>query len=167
MSFCRFNLVRRLDDRPIMVPGRRLLFVMLNPSTADEHNDDPTIRRCKGFGLCYDCEFIEVINLFAWRATNPLGLVDQPNGPNNFEVAQWHESLEREPWRIVAAWGDSGPTWLKEKVRHRIPYLLEAVVDHGRIMHALGTTKSGMPRHPLYLKGDAPMEPWTCPELGR
>ena len=165
MTFCRFNLVRRFDDYSFMVPGRRMLFVMLNPSTATDTEDDPTIRRCKGFGMREDCEFIEVVNLFAWRSTSPMGLVDQPYEPNNFEIVQWYESLNREPWRIVAAWGDTGPAWLKRKVRSRIPYLLETLNMHGRIMHSLAVTQSEMPRHPLYLRSDTELKPWLCPEL--
>ncbi len=165
MTFCRFNLVRRFDY-PVMVPGRRMLFVMLNPSTATDTVDDPTVRRCRGFAMSEDCEFMEIINLFAWRSTNPYGLKDQPFRPNNFEITQWHKSLERKPWRIVAAWGDTGPAWLKNKIRTRIPVLLESCNMHGRIMHSLGTTNSGMPRHPLYLRSDSELKTWFCPELG-
>lgn len=84
----------------------RMVFIMLNPSTADAEVDDPTIRRCMGFAKRERYGGIEVINLYALRATKPVHLLDHPdpNGPTN--VAYWHAVLGgKRPEQVVAAWG--------------------------------------------------------------
>src|SRR4051812_49823510 len=71
---------------------RRATFIMLNPSTADASNDDPTIRRCIGFAQRWGCGQLAVLNLFAYRATDPADLkrASEPVGPENRE---WFDKL--------------------------------------------------------------------------
>src|SRR5689334_19453129 len=91
-------------------PGsRRATFVMLNPSTADATNDDPTIRRCIGFAREWGCGRLVVLNLFAFRATDPADLkrAIDPVGPENRD---WFERTLRPPHDgpLVCAWGVHG-----------------------------------------------------------
>ncbi|MGF6870951.1 DUF1643 domain-containing protein [Paraburkholderia sp. MM5477-R1] len=79
----RYILTRAADS---MCPMKTAaVFVMLNPSTADEEQDDPTIRRCRGFARLWDCNGISVANLYALRSTDPAGLWVHPDpvGPDN------------------------------------------------------------------------------------
>lgn len=123
-----------------------VLFVMLNPSTADAEKDDPTIRRCIGFAQRWGFQRLTVGNLFAWRATNPSDLLvaDDPVGvENDYHLAE----MSQEADAVIVAWGVPGA------YRDRGPYVLRRVLA-GKIEH-LGLTKEGHPKHPLYLSNDA------------
>jgi hypothetical protein len=125
------------------------LFVMLNPSTADAETDDPTIRRCRGFARDWGCAGLTVANLYAFRATNPSELwsQDDPVGPDNNEELY---ALAKEYGDVVCAWGaNAKPDRVQEVIR-----ILEGA---GARLWCLGTTKSGAPRHPLYVKADQPL----------
>jgi hypothetical protein len=129
----RYRLWRRWDRSRSVV-----LFVMLNPSTADGRRDDPTIRRCIGFARAWGFGGVEVVNLFAYRATDPreLGRVGDPVGPHN---DRYIRRAIRRSRLVVLAWG----------ARARARRLLSL-----RRAHCLGLTRAGQPRHPLYLRGD-------------
>lgn len=145
----RYVLYRRWQDH-----GNPAVFVMLNPSTADEFVDDPTIRRCIGFAQSWGCTSLVVVNLYAYRATKPTDLAkaDDPVGPDN---DQW---LRREfgiaaalDAPLVAAWGVHG----------RGPRVAEVMALPGaERFQCFGTTKDGAPRHPLYLSSHTPLMPW-------
>jgi len=141
----RYSLTRRWSD------GRRMLFVMLNPSTADASQDDPTIRRCIGLAKREGCGSLEVVNLFAFRATDPRALVKarDPVGPLN---DHWIVGASDRAEVIVAAWGASLPAGKPSK---RPAAVLRLLAD--RDVMALGLTNGGCPRHPLYLAGDSPL----------
>lgn len=129
----------------------RVLFVMLNPSTADASVDDATIRSCirlsKGLGY----GSFEVVNLFAYRATDPaeLSKADDPTGPKNdhhIEAAILRCDL------AICAWGAHPMAGNRDKavrgvLRSRRPAIF-----------CLGKTKSGAPKHPLYIKSGTPLE---------
>jgi hypothetical protein len=124
----------------------RCLFVMLNPSTADAFVDDPTVRRCCAFARSWGYTSLSVVNLFAFRATDPAKLLraDDPVGPDN---DHW---IIREADRadlIVAAWGTQG------FLRDRDQAVLDLLAP--RPVYCIGTTRTGMPRHPLYVVGTA------------
>lgn len=130
------------------------LFVMLNPSTADGNQDDATIRRCVGFAKAWNYERLEVVNLFAYRATKPRDVLARQN--RREEIIGWQNSelvtqASREAGLVVCAWGanvnDLDPTRDHvETVRGWLGY-----GDH----YALGFTKDGHPRHPLYAPLDS------------
>jgi hypothetical protein len=140
------------------------VFVMLNPSTADAELDDPTIRRCIGFAKALGCGGLHVVNLYAFRATKPADLwkAADPIGPENDEVlrATFREAA-RENRPVVAAWGANA-----ESMRAHFAGVLARAA--GAPLAALGVTKDGAPRHPLYLRADAQLEPWptTTPSSG-
>lgn len=133
----------------------RCAFVMLNPSTADATVDDPTIRRCITFAKDWGYDGIEVVNLFARRATNPAELrrIDYPIGESN------NEAIERAALscdRIICAWGNHGAL-LRRGIR--VLKLLRGVTRRQEIM-ALTVTKEGHPGHPLYLRRDTDPFVW-------
>jgi hypothetical protein len=132
--------------------GNLLAFVMLNPSTADAELDDPTIRRCIGFAKREGRGGIVVVNLFAGRATQPADLfkMPEPVGPNNYY--QWMSWLRHEATKVVCAWG-AEPAAAKQAKDFR-----RFAGEEGVELWCLGKTKDGHPRHPLYLKSDAPLE---------
>lgn len=137
----------------------RLTFVMLNPSTADATQDDPTIRRCLGFARSAGFSGIAVLNLYAMRATDPRELrhAIDPVGPENDATLRsafaW--AAERKS-PIVAAWGTHGD---RERVRR-----VKELLGRNDVRH-LGLTKDGAPRHPLYVPADQPLEPWAFATL--
>lgn len=153
----RYKLMREWDDaKP------RVTFVMLNPSTADAKIDDPTIRRCLGFARRWDMGSLCVLNLFAYRATDPGRLsvlfrdegVDPVGPENNDYILRTYASAAKGD-RLIFAWGSSasGP-----KVFERAAYVLHAADLWGLTPYCLGKTTVGHPRHPLYVKGDKELE---------
>lgn len=153
ISLCgtyRYTLTR---PRRVEHPDRgTALFCMLNPSTADATLDDPTIRRCRGFADSWGCAGITVVNLYALRSTNPdaLWAHTDPVGPEN---DLWLRRVAREHGDVVCAWGTKAR---EDRVRQAVEILRSA----GARLWCLGKTKAGHPRHPLYVRGDQPMEAW-------
>jgi hypothetical protein len=135
-----------------------MVWVMLNPSTADAFVDDPTIRRCMGFAKREGFEAIDVINLFALRTTKPKHLLDHPHpeGPDN--AHQWRNTLTSPTLFVVAAWGAYAK---KVGFGWQNPTYYEFVNrQHNGNFKCLGVTSDGSPRHPLYLPGDKEFEEW-------
>lgn len=132
----------------------RLLWILLNPSIADECVDDPTLRRILGFSQSFGFGGIEVVNLFALRSSDPrvLTMMVDPVGPENDSYIR--ESVGRTE-KIVAAWGSFGRLYRRD---HRIL----AQID--RPIYCLGITRDGDPRHPLYLRRDTPLCSFPTPE---
>lgn len=124
-----------------------VLFVMLNPSTADAQQDDPTIRRCIGFAQRWGYRRLTVGNLYAYRATDPIELMagQEAIGPEN---NAWLTRLAEDTDMCVAAWGASA------YADTRAPEILALLADRVQV-HALKRARGGQPRHPLYLRGDA------------
>ena len=123
------------------------MFLMLNPSTADEVRSDPTVTRCKGFARSWGYGSLWVCNLFALRSTRPDALLSSPDpsGPENDSHILRHA---READRIVCAWGNHGVHGDRGR---RVLEMLVGDGLSGRMCH-LGMTKRDQPRHPLYLK---------------
>jgi hypothetical protein len=118
------------------------MFIGLNPSTADEVNDDPTIRRCIAFAKDWGYGGLCMTNLFAFRATKPVDMraADDPVGPKNDAHLV---KIARQAGIVVGAWGTHG-THLGRDLT-----VVSLVPD----LHCLHTTKDGHPGHPLYLRG--------------
>lgn len=117
-----------------------VMFVGLNPSTADEVNDDNTVRRCIGYAKAWGYSGLCMMNLFAFRARFPKDMkaVKSPVGPDNDRLLI---DLSKDAKIVVAAWGNDGSYMERgERVKTIIPRL-----------HCLRLTKSGHPWHPLYL----------------
>lgn len=146
--------LRRIWD-PAVQP---VAFVMLNPSTADAEQDDPTIRRCMGFARSWGHGGLVVVNLFAYRATNPAAMkgANDPVGPENDQAILAAASSAA---RVVCAWGTHGS--FQSRDRRVAGDLLAAGIP----LHALELTKDGHPRHPLYVKGDKQPVPYGPREV--
>ena len=147
----RYHLWRRWNpDLPTMV------WVMLNPSTADATADDPTIRRCINFARREGCGGISVRNVFALRATNPDELLRHPDpfGPDNetWLLAARQCSLLTV---LVLGWGARLTAPRLRSFYQRAECCLVTQKPF-----CFGTTKAGDPRHPLYLPNNAPLTPW-------
>ena len=133
----RFALWRTWDESKPYV-----MFVGLNPSTADETTNDPTLTRCInyakswGFGVC-------MANIFAYRATKPIDM-KAATDPIGAENNDWLVELSNDAGMVVAAWGNDGSYLGRSKqIEELLPNL-----------HCLKLNKSGEPAHPLYQKSD-------------
>jgi len=118
-------------------------FVCLNPSTADESKNDPTVTRCINFSRAWGGGGFVMLNAFAYRATDPLLMKaqDDPVGPDN---DRWLVHYHQRAQFTVAAWGVHGA------FRDRQRQVLE-LLEGNRPLYCLGLTKDGHPKHPLYL----------------
>lgn len=145
----RYSLLRVWGDEP------RATFVMLNPSTADAELDDPTIRRCVGFAKAWGCGGIEVVNLFAYRATIPLALygVADPVGPENDRYIVEATTPHKRIKFVVCAWGVVD----KPLVDGRANFVKQLIGER----YALEFTAGGHPRHPLYLRSGLMPQRWA------
>lgn len=144
----RYSLTR------VWGPGPRWAYVMLNPSTATEVQNDPTIERCERRARAMGCGAFRVVNLFAFRATDPKVLVQQvqPIGADNdtalHEAAAWAD-------QVLCGWGMHGGLM---KQGERVAALLRST---GKPLLHLGLTKVGHPRHPLYIGYAVRPQVWT------
>ncbi len=134
----------------------KVCFIGLNPSTADETEDDPTIRRCIGFAKSWGRGGIVMLNLYAYRATVPADMwkaekagTDILGGERGYVAALRGYASQHNCDLVVAAWGCHG--------RKRGPFVMREWLG----LVCLGTNNDGSPKHPLYLNGDsypAPLE---------
>lgn len=133
----RYDLTREWDS------GKgTAVFIGLNPSTADETQDDPTIRRCIGFAKSWGCKSLRMLNIFSFRATDPKDMKREidPIGPGSDHYIR---ELTIGARFIVAAWGKHGEYMQRgEMVRKLL---------HDRNLSFLRLNKDGSPAHPLYL----------------
>lgn len=144
----RYALTREWDPR-----GKRVLFVMLNPSKATEVQNDPTVERCERRARHLGYGAFRVTNIFAYRATDPRDMraADDPIGPENDGIL--HESVA---WadQVIAAWGVHGAH------RGRGPEVAQMLQGLGTPLAHLGLSKDGHPKHPLYLPYARQPENW-------
>ena len=145
----RYALWRRWDaSRPVAN------FLMLNPSTADERQLDPTCARARDYAERWGYGGLVVTNVFAWRATDPgaMKAAADPVGPGN-DIAI--ERAAREAALVVCAWGNHAA--------HRGRSAeIAALLGRARVtLHALRVNASGEPAHPLYLRGDLAPLRWA------
>jgi len=135
----RYQLERCWGEHPSR--NSTVVFIGLNPSTADAKNDDPTLRKCVAFARGWGFKRLVMVNLFAWRATDPENLL-QTNHPIGKQNDKHIDAAVAESALIIACWGEYGA------------YLNRAQEVHARYsqrLHCLQTNKSGEPTHPLYL----------------
>ncbi len=148
----RYWLTREWSEGP-----RLIAFIGLNPSIADALIDDPTMRRLVGFARAWGYDRLVMLNLFAYRATNPeeLTLARDPVGiQNDFHLAAQTEYAET----VVACWGNGGQLVRPEMERSR-DWVVRRMFQSYRSLHCLGMTGLGYPKHPLYLPASTALEP--------
>lgn len=126
-----------------------VLFICLNPSTADETQDDRTVTRCIAFAKSWGYGAVCIANLFAYRSRkrSTLEKVDDPVGPEN---DKWIKKLSKDAGLTVVAWGESGSLLGRDK----------EVLAMLHEPHCLATTKKGCPKHPLYSSGNLTPKPF-------
>lgn len=137
----------------VWAPGPKALFIMLNPSTATEVQNDPTVERCERRARSLGFGAFRVTNIFAYRATDPkvMRAQDDPVGPDNDAAI-----LDSLGWAdtVVCAWGNHG---LHRNRGAEVEALLRRT--NTALTH-LGLTGHGQPRHPLYVGYDQRPQPW-------
>lgn len=156
----RYELGRIWDrDSPVWT------FIGLNPSTADENQEDPTLRKCLGFVKRWGGGGLVMTNLFAYRSIDPKGLREckDPVGPENDALLL--EAIRRCPddpngshdyHRVVVCWGDHG------RLFQRCDRVLSLLRANNVRVHRLGhLTQTRMPRHPARIGYDTPLMEWT------
>lgn len=146
----RYELTREWDSA-----GRRAHFVMLNPSTATEKQNDPTVERCERRARALGFGAFRVTNIFAWRDTDPRAMraAADPVGPGNdaaiLQAAAWAD-------QTVCAWGTHGEHLLRGAA---VEAMLRA---GGHPLYHLGLSKAGHPKHPLYIGYAVQPLPWEA-----
>ncbi len=154
----RFHLWRVEPDAPKYAGDRPRfpLFVMLNPSTATHEVSDPTITRCAGFARAWGYHSFQVVNLFSLRATDPRMLHNLVIDECDVENLKWIMASAVEADVVVCAWGVHGV------LRDQDALVISALhaLGLGSKLRCLGVTQGGHPRHPLYLAGRTPLQPF-------
>ncbi len=144
----RYSLTRVWDET-----GTRVHFVMLNPSTATEVQNDPTVERCERRARTLGHGAFRVTNIFAWRDTDPrkMRAADDPIGPHNdttiYEGAEWADVT-------ICAWGTHG------EHRGRGEFVTNLLRKTEVPLYHLGLSKAGHPKHPLYIAYAQTPELW-------
>lgn len=162
----RYRLARNLtpDPAPLLVANgsvygiARVVFLLLNPSTADAFQLDPTVKRCVAFATAWGADVVEVVNIFALRSTDPEELYKRAWGLRGDDQDNDRAILAAcaGAYRVIAGWGKHGA------LDHRgcaVRTLLSH--HHGIKLHHLGLNQDGSPKHPLYLKGGTLPQEWT------
>lgn len=141
----RYVLFRIWDSNKPMVN-----FIGLNPSTADEIKDDPTMRRCCGFAKSWGYGGFYMTNLFAYKATKPEDLKKalDPIGKDN---DKWLLEIEKKVEQVVFAWGVHGKFMNRDEQ-------VKKLITQG---YFIDLTKDGHPKHPLYLKNELKTKIWV------
>jgi len=130
-------------------PGDHVVFIGLNPSTADAALDDPTIRRCSNFARSWGFDGLIMLNAWAFRSTQPrqLLLTPDPNGPRNNHIIR---QTCRHATLVIAAWGNHCP-----------PDRQTQLIQLTGPLHCIARNSNGQPAHPLYLKSTLQPQPWA------
>lgn len=150
-DWCCDQLTGCSDDLPHA--GQYANFICLNPSTADETKDDPTIRRCIAFAKAWGYGAFCMTNLFSYRTKDPkvMKRIVEPVGAHN---DRYIVASAQGAGIVVAAWGcDGGHRLQNAAVRRHL-------AGAGVRLHYLRITKAGHPEHPLYLPADLKPQPW-------
>ena len=147
----RYALTRTWD-----AGGKRVLFVMLNPSKATEVQNDPTVERCERRARALGFGAFQVTNIFAWRDTDPFQMrkAKDPIGLDNDAAI-----LAGVAWadQVIAAWGTHGAHM------NRGPQMTTLLQGTGKPLYTLGLSKHGHPKHPLYISYSQQPILWTAP----
>lgn len=156
----RFTLFREWGEHDARLPRKTFVVIGLNPSTADATKDDATIRRCVNFAEREGCNRLVMLNIFAFRATDPRVMYaaiepEEMRLNNNRYIRIEVMAALQAGGKVVAAWGTHGA----HKNRGRD---IAKIVLEGLPLLCFGTTKDGHPKHPLYLPVSAPLVPFNA-----
>ncbi len=137
------------EDRPFVN------FIGLNPSTADETIDDPTMRRCAGFAKSWGYGGFYMTNLFAYRATKPVDL-KKALDPIGMDNNKWLLDIEKKVDKVVFVWGVHGVFMKRDE-------FVKSLISKG---YYIELSKHGQPKHPLYLKSDLTVKKYKASKKG-
>lgn len=150
----RYLLRREITNQRGTTVRGLLVWVMFNPSLADEHQDDPTLRRCIAFTRAWGYSALEVVNLYAFRTPYPQELPTSETEAIGIHTDQYIQNSCDRAETIIAAWGAQRRAAIKDRIARVL-----ALTD-GKLVMAIGKTANGMPMHPLYAHGDSKPFPW-------
>lgn len=153
-TFYRYRLERRFRDGPTM------MFIMVNPSTADAEADDQTIKKCVGFAQRAAFGRVIVGNKFAFRSTD-VGLLRSARDPVGPENDEHLRAMLDEADQVVAGWGQL--TKLPEVLRDRWKEIVRLADVAGCTLHAIGTNADRHPKHPQMTGYNVPITEWDVP----
>ncbi len=147
----RYSLERTWDkSKP------KILFIMLNPSTACADFDDPTIRRCVGFAKSWGYGGLMVGNLFALRSTNPKNLLNSADPIGNLNK-EYLDKMYKTCEKVVCAWGNSR---IVKKLGDKFGNEYKPLKGIENL-HYIDLCNDGTPKHPLYLKSDLELKEYS------
>lgn len=152
----RYELQRGWTEPP--TNGGGVCWIMLNPSTADGLQDDPTIRKCIGFTERLGHKALTVVNLFAYRATDPKQLAVQQKAGVDIVGASNSTFIFNAAMRahlVICAWGAYDGVDIKAR-EHAVRVLIPEI----KPLYCLGLSKQGRPRHPLMLAYSSTLQNW-------
>jgi hypothetical protein len=136
--------------------GRRLAFIGLNPSTANEKRNDPTVTRCINFAKRDDFAGVVMLNIFGLRSTDPALLLSPDSDPigqdNDAAILKWLK--RRRDVMAVACWGSH------RSILEREAAVLAMAMKTRHALTCLGVNRDGSPKHPLYLRGNTTIRPF-------
>ncbi len=143
--------------KPGPLLGKTVLFVGVNPSTADATLNDATVRKWMGFCHRWGVPRFLVGNVFAYRATDVrmLASVEDPYGP---EIGDHISDQISASDVLIPCWGDTGK--VPPQLRDAFDVMMDALVSSGKPVMHFGLTKAGDPKHPLMLGYDTQLQPW-------
>jgi len=151
----------RLDRR--WTSGQTVCFIGLNPSTADETTDDPTLRRCIGFASKWGYGSLFMVNLYALRATDPSLLWQKPHKTRVGPHWQQHflDAVTQTDC-VVTCWGgfSKGRVMDRRQGQRHADHTLALLHTNNIEFSHLGLTRGHQPKHPLYLAKDTPLSKW-------
>lgn len=136
----RYTLIHRWDE--LLNPDYGIAWICLNPSTADENQLDPTLRRIRDFSAMWGYSFFIMLNLFAWRATQPADMkraADPIGAENDRWIAHWCGKVDK----VMLGWGEHGAHLRRDQQ-------VLAYLDRAKVF-CLERNASGQPKHPLYV----------------
>ena len=149
----RYFLRRPVDENVALSSLPPLAFLLLNPSTADENKDDPTVAKARRYAHFWGYGEVIILNIFAFRATNPrlLCLQENPIGDENDSIIKnTVQTVLTLGGDVVCGWGNHG------QILGRC-YDMRSLLK-GQKIKAFPFTKQGEPGHPLYLRHDVRLE---------
>lgn len=163
----RYRLARSLTEQPLKLVGnciqgaKRIVFLMLNPSTADAFKLDPTVNECRKRACKLGADVFEVINLFAFRSAYPKDLKSSTDRGSDARNDEAILAACKGAELIIAAWGNHGTLDAREV------HVRTLLSQHNIKLHHLGFTASGNPKHPLArgkhrIPADFAPVPWTA-----
>ena len=171
----RYTLTRKFETSLFHSTFKRIAFIMFNPSTASAEVDDPTIRRVMNFAYREDCHSLVILNLIPFITSKPSELDPNTAFGAGRNIEQMIPTLLDYP-QIVVAWGAIGEGYQDIFIK-ALGQLETCLADLAFQMkresffdgkfYCLGTTESGHPKHPLYLKKDQPLEPFDIQQYFR